>query len=55
MNYSKTTTSADGMVETEFRNANYDEKNHQFLDVWDSRENNWENSDFGGIYLRSIS
>ncbi len=54
VNYSLTTEESPGSFFTEYKNANFNEKTGEFLDVWETGEKTWQNSDFGGIYLEKI-
>ena len=54
VNYSKI-SKGDGTVSVEYHNATYNVNTQRYADAWDSNANTWENSDFGGIYLRAIT
>ncbi len=54
VNYSKKTVDADGNGSIEYKNATFNETNHQFIDVWGDGDGSWQGSDFGGTYLESL-
>lgn len=50
INYSKATDNKDGSTSIEYKNATYDERTKEFLDVWGEGKNGVFTSDYGGIY-----
>lgn len=55
INYSLITDYGNGSYSIEYHNVTYNKNTEEFVDVWGEGEKTWQASDFGGIYLDSIS
>ena len=55
VNYSKTERGDVGSVYKEFHNVTYNELNQRYADAWGTNGNSWQDSDFGGTYLKAIT
>ncbi len=55
VNYSMKTRDEFGKTTIQYKNANYDSKKGQFLSAWDTGDNTWQSSDFGGIYHAALA
>ena len=55
VNYSKTERGDAGFVYKEFHNVTYNELNQRYADAWKTNGNSWQDSDFGGTYLKAIT
>ena len=54
INYHKKTVE-DGTVYIEYGNANFNSKTGKYVEGWEEGVNTWENSNFGGEYLKSFT
>ena len=55
VNYSQTTLEEDNTVWVEYHNATYNEETGQFVDVFESGNLTWQDSDFQGTYVSAIT
>ncbi|WP_155829653.1 hypothetical protein [Butyrivibrio sp. AC2005] len=55
VNYSKTERGDVGSVYKEYHNVTYNELNQRYADAWGTNGNSWQDSDFGGTYLKAIT
>lgn len=55
VNYSQTTLEEDNTVWVEYHNATYNEETGQFVDVFESGNLTWQDSDFQGTYVNAIT
>ncbi len=55
VNYSKTAKGENKDISVEYHNATFNINNQKYAVPWDAKENDWENSDFGGTYLKAIT
>ncbi len=55
VNYSKTEKDGLGMVQTQYGNVVFNANTHEFVDIYNAGEKTWQNSNFGGIYYKSVA
>ncbi|WP_026528812.1 hypothetical protein [Butyrivibrio sp. VCD2006] len=55
VNYSKKEVLEDGTIDITYNNATYDEKTGTFVDVWETGNNGWQDSNYGGIYMDALN